>query len=108
MTSYPSHTNNLSTTTVSSTQTLVPTKDYASAFANLQSKYGFGGNAPSPNPNPDTQGEDKALTDGRRAMMDVEEASCRNSGYKLRKGGHGFAEWALGMSMGFCNRENLW
>ncbi|KAK0440103.1 hypothetical protein EV421DRAFT_1905571 [Armillaria borealis] len=72
MTSYPSNANNSSTTTVSSTQTLVPAKDYASAFADLQSKYGFGGNAPSPNPEPDTQDaakkaalkeEDKALTD---------------------------------------------
>ncbi|KAK0477314.1 hypothetical protein IW261DRAFT_1609032 [Armillaria novae-zelandiae] len=73
MSSYPSNTNNSSTTTVSSTQTLVPKKDYASAFADLQSKYGFGGNAPSPNPEPNTtqaaskkapsRKEDKALAD---------------------------------------------
>ncbi|PBK69385.1 hypothetical protein ARMSODRAFT_956993 [Armillaria solidipes] len=64
MTSYPSNANNSSTTTVSSTtvsstQTLVPAKDYASAFADLQSKYGFGGNAPSPNPEPNTQDASK-------------------------------------------------
>ncbi|KAK0237211.1 hypothetical protein EDD85DRAFT_1023911 [Armillaria nabsnona] len=73
MTSYPSNANNSSTTTVSSSQTLVPAKDYASAFADLQSKYGFGGNAPSPNPKTNTQDgskkaaalkeEDKALND---------------------------------------------
>ncbi|PBK85717.1 hypothetical protein ARMGADRAFT_1017784 [Armillaria gallica] len=72
MTSYPTDANNSSTTTVSSTQTLVPAKDYASAFADLQSKYGFGGNAPSPNPEPNTQDanrkaalkrEDKVFTD---------------------------------------------
>ncbi|KAK0457062.1 uncharacterized protein EV420DRAFT_1644210 [Desarmillaria tabescens] len=71
MSSYPSNANN-STTTVSSTQTVVPTKDYASAFANLQSKYGFGGNTPSPNPKPTSleaskeaalSKEDKALAD---------------------------------------------
>ncbi|KAK0222231.1 hypothetical protein IW262DRAFT_1460536 [Armillaria fumosa] len=73
MSSYPSNATNSSTTTVSSTQTLVPTKDYASAFADLQSKYGFGGNTPSPNPEPNTtqaaykkaplRKEDKVLAD---------------------------------------------
>ncbi|PBK60187.1 hypothetical protein ARMSODRAFT_966367 [Armillaria solidipes] len=71
MTSYPSNANNSSTTTVSSTQTLVPTKDYASAFADLQSKYGFGGNAPSPNPEPNTTQDASKKGKGNKALANL-------------------------------------
>ncbi|KAG7443224.1 uncharacterized protein BT62DRAFT_935182 [Guyanagaster necrorhizus] len=73
MPSYPPNANNSSTTTVSSTQTLVSTKNYAAAFAHLQSKYGFGGTAPCPNPQPTTQEGSKkaALSKQDKALADL-------------------------------------
>ncbi len=82
MTSYPSNANNLSTTTVSSTHTLVPAKDYASAFADLKSTYGFGGNAPSPNPETNTQHGSK-----KAAALKEEDTPLNDEAGKYGLGG---------------------